>query len=234
MSTLDNFVCLHCLTEPVNATENEEIDEPVFALSWSLVNAKSNQVINEITKTKAQITPTFRCGTKFQQFIEENLTSRGEKWSIVTDGQLTLRHFIHTQAIKNKIKLSEDFYNFYDLRKEFQREESTMTTISRNNDNIFKKILRRYDLKTITIATIRLRYHNKIHRDRHDTITIQSQRTIAIATTLLLHEGITTVPGVLTPSTPNPPPPRHERPYERTFLYRICTFAPKGVLHNIS
>ncbi|XP_032220211.2 epithelial splicing regulatory protein 1 [Nematostella vectensis] len=140
MSTLDNFVCLHCLTEPVNATENEEIDEPVFALSWSLVNAKSNQLgsvhycvvksselsdqnaVNGVPHLSSEPESLDVIIEQFQQFIEENLTSRGEKWSIVTDGQLTLRHFIHTQAIKNKIKLSEDFYNFYDLRKEFQRE----------------------------------------------------------------------------------------------------------------
>jgi len=44
MGSLDNFVCLHCITRPSPDREPDSDDEDIIALSWLLVNAKTPKV----------------------------------------------------------------------------------------------------------------------------------------------------------------------------------------------
>lgn len=37
------------------------------------------------------------------------------------DGQYPLRHYLHLEACRKKAKLSDHFYNFYDLKKEVKK-----------------------------------------------------------------------------------------------------------------
>ena len=58
---------------------------------------------------------------QFDNFVEETLTSTGERWCLVTDGQFPLRHHLHLEAGRKKAKLSQHFYSFYDLKKEVRK-----------------------------------------------------------------------------------------------------------------
>lgn len=50
MGSLDNFVCLHCKTQPSPDREPDSEDENIVAISWLLVNAKSTKVCVVITR----------------------------------------------------------------------------------------------------------------------------------------------------------------------------------------
>ncbi|XP_043922477.1 epithelial splicing regulatory protein 1 isoform X2 [Protopterus annectens] len=59
---------------------------------------------------------------QFNLFVSNELnTELGASFCLCTDGQLHLRQVLHPEASNKNIALSEGFYSFFDLRKEFKK-----------------------------------------------------------------------------------------------------------------
>ncbi|XP_048372207.1 epithelial splicing regulatory protein 2 isoform X1 [Sphaerodactylus townsendi] len=57
---------------------------------------------------------------QFSQLVSSDLKALGRNsYTFCTDGQLLVRQVLHPEASKKNLLLSDSFYSFYDLRKEF-------------------------------------------------------------------------------------------------------------------
>uniref|UniRef100_A0A8D0B4S3 Epithelial splicing regulatory protein 2 n=1 Tax=Salvator merianae TaxID=96440 RepID=A0A8D0B4S3_SALMN len=64
--------------------------------------------------------PLDRVLQQFSQLVSSDLKSLGRNsYIFCTDGQLLIRQVLHPEASKKNLLLSDPFYSFYDLRKEF-------------------------------------------------------------------------------------------------------------------
>ena len=62
---------------------------------------------------------------QFNEFIQEKLPET--QWCLVTESAATLRHFLHSEAARNKLKLAQHFHSYFDLCKEVQKAVKTKT-----------------------------------------------------------------------------------------------------------
>ncbi|XP_060643895.2 epithelial splicing regulatory protein 2 isoform X2 [Anolis sagrei] len=64
--------------------------------------------------------PLDRVLLQFSQLVSNDLKTLGKSsYTFCTDGQLLIRQVLHPEASKKNLLLSDCFYSFYDLRKEF-------------------------------------------------------------------------------------------------------------------
>lgn len=74
--------------------------------------------VEEIDKAE----PLDRVIVQFNQAVSNELKALGKSsYCLCTDGQLLVRQVLHPEASKKNLVLSDVFYSFYDLQKEFEK-----------------------------------------------------------------------------------------------------------------